>query len=278
MSELKRCAIIGTAQSLQMCPWEDATLEIWGLNDTYVLGVPRIDRWFDLHLFHQMVFRQPSEQTVHPDQAPVGSYLRPAGHLEWLRSRPCPVFLTEARPGWPTSQTFPKDAILQAFASAWPYRLTRTKQIMPGTDYETSTPAWMLMQAIVEGYQEVHVYGIHLATEWEYVQQRPNFEWLLGYAAGKGIKIVLPTMTPVCQAAFRYAFEPKSDLRQQAAQRQVDQVKQTGAVLQKRRARLPWYAYGQRRDLEVRLRQFDVDLLDLRQQIMRAQTKTEASQ
>lgn len=274
---LKRCAILGTAQSWKQCPFNDATLEVWGLNDGYLLGQPRADRWFDLHPPHQMLFRSQTNKVVDPATIPTGVYLRPDGHLQWLRSRTFPVYLADAHADMPTAKVFPKTELLAAFAQYWPLRLTRHGTVEPGPDYEVSTPSWMLMQAIVEGYQEIHVYGIHLATEWEYVQQRPNFEFLLGIAAGKGIKIVLPDSAPICKASYRYAFEPKADLPIQDAQKQIVAIKADGMKVHQAIAKLPWYARQRRADLKARLNQLDVDLADAKQILGRAQVALHAA-
>ena len=270
---LKRCAILGTAQSLHLAPWGDSSLEMWSLNDGYLLGIPRIDRHYELHPFHQMNFRPRGDRTVRPDQIPVGAYVRPADHLDWLRTRPFPVYLAEARPDIPTGRAFPKDQILDTFAAYWPWRLTRRGAVVPGSDYEASTPAWMLMHAIVEGYREIHIYGIHLATEWEYVQQRPNFEWLLGVAAGMGVRIVLPEMAPICKGTFRYAFELKGDLPLQVVQFEIQQIKQQGAVCHQARAGLKWYEAGRRQDLTARIQALDVELMDAKQRYARLQAQ-----
>ena len=270
---MKRCAIIGTAQSWQLTPWADKTLEIWTLNDGYVLGYPRIDRHYDVHPMHQMNFRPQGQKTVNPDDVPFGSYLRPAGHLEWLRTRPFPVYLMAPQDParWPNARVFPMGQILAAFKGAWPYRLQRSGQIVDGKDYEVSTPALMLMHAIVEGYDEVHIYGIHLATEWEYVQQRPNMEFLIGYAAGKGIKVVLPETTPICKSHFRYAYELKADIPLQELQHKIARVKHAGAIVQQELAALPKWNVARRKDLDARRLHLDVELADLRQQLGRAQ-------
>lgn len=267
---LKRCAIVGTAPSWRACPWDDLTLEAWCLNDAYLIGIPRANRWYDLHPFHQMAFRPKGQKVVSQSEVPIGAYLRPEGHLEWLKSRPMPVFLAEKRADFPTSLTFPKAELLQWFQPFWPWRLNRKGLIEAGPDYEVSTPSWMLMQAMAEGYQEIHIYGIHLATQWEYIQQRPNFEFLIGLAAGRGIKIVLPESAPICKASYRYAFEPKADLPQQQAQFEIDVIKAEGRVLHKQHANLPWYARGRKKDVIHRLNALDVQLADAKQVLSRA--------
>lgn len=273
---LKRCAILGTAMSWTQCPWGDKTLEVWGLNDGYLLGVPRADRWFDLHPFHQMNFRPASQRKVRAEDVLVGQYLRPEGHLDWLKSRQHPVFLAQARPDFTTSRTFPKDDLLKAFAPHWPWRLTRQGTVTPGPDYEVSTPSWMLMLAIAEGYREIHIYGIHLATEWEYVQQRPNFEYLIGLAAGLGIRVVLPDATPICRARYQYAFAPKADLPLQVAQQDISRIKSDGAEDRKRLEALPFYARSRRLELRAHLNHLDVELLNARSVLQREQMLSNA--
>ena len=270
---LKRCAIIGTAPSWQQCPWQDASLEIWTLNDGYLLGVPRSDRHYEMHPFHQMIFR-PNGRSIRPEEMPPGSYMRPTEHLEWLRTRKQPVYLAHARPDFPSSRTFPKDAVLERFAAFWPWRLTRSGSLEPGKDYEISTPVWMLMHAIAEGYQEIHIYGIHLATEWEYMQQRPNFEFVMGIAAGLGIKVVLPESSPLCKAGFQYAYELKADVPVQVVQGEIQAIKAEGLRLQQERAKLGWTARGRKKDLESRLRALDVELIDAKQRMGRLQMQS----
>ena len=271
---LKRVAILGTAPSWQQCPWQDKTLEIWGLNDGYLLGVPRADAWFDLHPTHQMLFRPRDQRTVPQTGIPIGVYLRPEGHLEWLKSRPIPVYLPEARPGYPTGRVFPRDEVFAFWRQFWPWRVKRNGTIEPGPDYEVSTPSLMLMLAVMEGYQEIYVFGISLATTWEYVEQRPNFEFLLGVAIARGVKIVLPESAPICQAKYKYAFEPKADIPLQQAQHDIATIKAEGLKLRQEAAGLPWYAQGRKQTIDARLRHLDVVLADAKQTMGRLHALT----
>jgi hypothetical protein len=269
---LKRAAIIGTAPSWKQCPWHDQTLEIWTLNDGYVLGVPRISRHYDIHPTYQMQFRPNSQRVIGSSQAhevQIGTYLRPADHLAWLKSRPFPVFLNQTTPEYTHGITFPLQAVLDFYQPHWPWRLTRAGNVVPGGDYEVSTPSWMLMHAILEGYGEIHVYGIHLATEWEYLQQRPNFEWLLGFAAGRGIKIVLPESAPICRAHYRYGFEPKADIPAQQQQRRIQVVKAEGLTLRQELGTLKPWRLARKGEIETRLETLHVELLDAKQELAR---------
>lgn len=268
---LQRCAILGTASSWTQCPWGDTDLLVLGLNDAYVLGYPRADVWFDLHAFHAMTFHT-AGKPVDPRATQVGAYLRPAGHLEWLKSRATPVYLQQGRPDWPSSRTFPREAVLAYWAKFWPWRVDRQGIVTPGKDYEVSTPAWMYMWAVMEGFTEIHIYGVHLATEWEYIQQRPNLEFLIGVAAGLGVKTVLPTAVPICQSPFRYAYEPKADLAAQAIQREMDLCAHDQQLLDRAAKAVPWYRPRQKQDFVTQARRLKVERMDLGMQLQHVRT------
>ena len=217
----KRIAIVGTAPSWNLTPWHDPTLAIYSLNDAYrIKGFQRADFWADIHPLDKYHFipSVPDGQpppAIFAHQIPSDHYVRPAGHLDWLATQTMPVYLhpdhatqLPASATWPQARPFPKAAIEAHFGR-----------------YFTSTPGWMLAQAVLEGAREIHIYGIHLSTEQEYFDQRPNFEFLIGCVLGRGKRrlsvkdglrryetndgvIVLPEASPVLSATFQYAFEP----------------------------------------------------------------------
>lgn len=258
----KACAIVGTAQTWVHTPWQDTSIDILTLNDGYALGwrkgwpqLPRHSVHFDLHPFAQMHFRPKTQTKVSAFDVPVGAYLRPEGHLAWLKTRDFPVYVHEKPLGWPDHvQTFPRAEI----------------EAKHGT-YFCSTPAWMLVWAIEQGYTEIHVYGIHLATEWEYISQRPNFEWWLRYAVDRGCKVVLPNACPLLKSQHVYAYEPKPDLPIQIAQLRVAQIKAEGARLQTRLHTAKFYEPGYKADLTARLHVLNLELADAKHAQSRVQ-------
>jgi len=259
----KAAAIIGTAQTWKLAPWNDPSVEIFGLNDGYVLGhkmtgrwaLPRMNGWYDLHPFSHMSFRPIDQKVVSAFDAPVGAYLRPAGHLEWLRAQQIPIWVNQKPLGWPDHiKEFPRKELEAKYGT-----------------YFTSTPSWMLVHLLEQGYNELHVYGIHLATNWEYQAQRPGFEFWLSHAINRGVKIVLPEKCPLLKSKHVYAYEPKPDLPLQAAQLETAKVKARGAQLQKQLAALKWYERGRRKDLESRLAVINLELQDARIAESRAQ-------
>jgi hypothetical protein len=270
--QIKRGAIIGTAPTWKNTPWDDQSLDCLSLNDAYVMpGFKRANAWFDLHPIPEMVFRPKGERQVRPENAPVGGYLRPEGHLEWLKTRNFPVYLHDCKeagchdlppekrshtpydfPKWPTAKPFPFKALEQRFGS-----------------YFSSTPAWMLAWMLAEGYRDISIFGIHLATEWEYINQRPNMEFLIGMALAQGISFVIPDKSSLLKGKHKYAIEPKPDLGLERVQRRMALIKDEGARLQKRLAGLSWYARGEKADIVARLKVLDLELADARQEYAR---------
>jgi len=243
----ERVAIVGTAASWQNTPWTDTGLSIISLNDAYKLpGFVRANAWFDMHPLDRFYHPTPGQQ-VFAHQVPSGYYVRPADHLAWLGTQVVPTYLhpqyREQHPAaatWAHARPFPRAEIEDYFGYA------------AGTDekyYSTSSPAWMLALALLQGAREVHVYGIHLSTQREYIEQRPNFESLLGRVLGRGKQrvrvvdgmrhyetadghVVLPDATPIFRADFQYAFEPCPRTAEDPLQWDIHkaQVKQQRAV------------------------------------------------
>lgn len=228
MSEEKkerRIAIIGTAPTWKSTPWNDPTLEIWALNDMSVLNLPRADRWYDLHPFDKMYFRPANNASVYAGDVPAGFFVRPHDHLAWLKKQTIPVYVQDAAAlGSPSARTFPKAEIEARFGKHF-----------------ASSPAWMIGHALLEGVTELHIYGIHLATEWEYIRQKPNMTFLLGLAAALGVKIVLPRGCPLLAESHQYAFEEDPDVPKVALKRKQQRIQEEIAFLVKKEKKRKWF-------------------------------------
>jgi hypothetical protein len=213
---MQRATIVGTAQSWTMAPWNDPGMYIVSLNDAYRMkGFVRADAWYDLHPLDK--FYAPVEGALlYAHQVPAGCYARPADHKAWLASQQIPVWLhpdhatqDPASAAWPTARAFPWADVKDTF-----------------TDYFTSSPAEIMAHLMLQGATEIHIYGIHLATESEYIHQRPQMEMIAGRFLGRGkctkttknglryyespdALLVFPEASPVLQADWVYAIEPK---------------------------------------------------------------------
>ena len=70
-------------------------------------------------------------------------------------------------------------------------------------DYYNSSIAYMLGLAIYEKYDRIGLWGVDMkeSGDWghanEYRDERPNCEYLLGFAKGRGIEIYLPPDCPL---------------------------------------------------------------------------------
>lgn len=264
----KRVCIVGTAQSWRSTPWSDPTIEIWSLNDAYALGFPRADRWFEIHPIDKMVFRPQSQKAIDLRTIPPGHYLRPAGHLEWLKAQAAtiPVYLQDTPPdGWPVNaQRFPVEHVFKAF----------------GDSYWACGPSYMLALAILEGYTEIWITGIHLATQHEYREQRPQWEHLLGRLLGPTVtestkdgfryydghvRIVLPEACPILQHGWKYAYEPKP---LPPANPYADELRATREEKQALVAALIAWPVGKDKSRQLeRLRRLEIIEIDIQQQM-----------
>lgn len=245
----KRAAIVGTADSWKMVPWDDPALVIASLNDAYRLdGFQRADLWFDLHPLDHFHFHE-GKSPVFMHTLPPGTYLRPAHHLEWLGKQQIPIYLhpdyREQHPPaaeWTHAHPFPK-----AELEAWFGR------------YFMSSPGWMMAWMIRQGCRDIAVYGIHLATEFEYVQQRPHFEAMIGAVLGTGKRtivvkdgmrhyttkdghIALPEASPVFQGDFQYAFEVRPDAKLEPAKWALHKLKVKHQRKVSALCKRPWYS------------------------------------
>lgn len=66
-------------------------------------------------------------------------------------------------------------------------------------DYWNSSIGYMLALAIHEKADEIGIYGVDMAGDDEYAYQRPNCEYLIGLARGRGIKVHIPEISPLCK-------------------------------------------------------------------------------
>jgi hypothetical protein len=105
-------------------------------------------------------------------------------YYTWLKNLKIPVYMRERHDEFPTSVAYPFDDVfkltehaLQGMPDLKPIRLF------------TSTPAYAIALAILQGYLEIDLYGIELADKTEHEQQRDSYAFWVGFAAGRGISM-----------------------------------------------------------------------------------------
>jgi hypothetical protein len=178
--EKKKVAILGFAPHWELAPFNDKSFEIWGLNDLYN-SIPRWDRWFEIHDW----------EVYELDKI----YARQDGssHVEGLKKLNCPVYMVKHYEDIPNSIPYPIEKAIKFF----------------NTRYFTNTISMMIALAIMEGFQEIHIYGVDMAVGSEYGEQRPSCEYFIGEAKGRGITVYIPPEADLLQTAFIYGFEDR---------------------------------------------------------------------
>lgn len=179
-----KVAILGFADSWKLAPFDDPSMDVWGLNELHKY-VPRWNRWWEVH-----------------DDDTLGVTKRDASdaeqkrHLEWLSKDYGPDRPIYMRPEFVVSGRFPN-------AAAYP--LEQMCEIFGR--YFTSTIGYMTALAIYEGYSWIGLYGIDLASDIEYQSQRANTEYLVGIAQGLGREVVIPPTSALLKAGHLYGYE-----------------------------------------------------------------------
>lgn len=174
---LRRVAIVGGASSRRLAPYDDPTWEIWAFSSLKV-RTPRITRWFEMHAHGDL------RSQLRRETRRRYSY---ASYKRFLQGLNCPVYMQDVDESIAGSVRYPLKAALDAFGRCF-----------------TSTASYLLALAILEGVDEIGVWGIHLTHRTVYARQRPGVEYLLGVARQRGIRITLPR-----RSTLRIPTEPK---------------------------------------------------------------------
>ena len=179
----KKVAILGFAESYKLAPFDDTSIEIWGLNELWKY-LPRWNRWWEVHDAETL--------GVTKRDLSEGEQKR---HLEWLSKNHGdgkPIYM---QPEFCDGR----------FPNAAPMQLER--MVNAFGRYFTSSIGYMIAQAILDDYGWIGLYGIDLASDIEYQQQRANAEYLIGIAKGQGRTVVTADTSAILKAGHLYGFE-----------------------------------------------------------------------
>ena len=186
----KKIAIVGYTPSRVQAPYDDPEWEIWGLNTLYEFDdVPRYDRWFEIHSYGWSPSRDKKIKKVR----------------EAFKSGNTPLYMQEVDPDIPNSRRYPVEKAREMFG-----------------DYFTNSVSYMIALAIMEGAEEIGIYGIDMATDSEFGYQKPSCEYFIGIARGRGIKVHIPHESDLLKTRFQYGYETPRDL---SYQRKIEQAR-----------------------------------------------------
>lgn len=252
----QRAVLTGFCESSRNAtPYDDKDVTIFGLNRGYTF-MSRIDYFFEMH--GPAIYRW--------------KIRRPEGHLEWMQRFKGPIFQHLADPEIPNSIAYPLQAISD-FVGQNIWRLIQVGQplVSAGKNpYLTSSIAYQIALAMYEGFEQIELYGIDLNTGGEYAWQKSGVEYLLGMAAGRGHKIILPGNCPLLGDGKLYGrgflkpegeqiTKPQLEVRlkelQAKYQKTQDEFHQiTGALMEARHmaTELPGGVFAEKQDQRIR--------------------------
>ena len=148
--------------------------EIWGL--PWDEGRwPFFDRYFEIHPLD--LLRKPEAQ-------------RRDGYEDRLKSLPI-LYMQEAYEDIPNAIRYPVEKVVDNL----------------GFDYFNSSIAYLMGMALLEGADKIGIWGVDMADLEpvpgdpsyisEFAYQRPNMEYLIGLARGRGVDVYIPERSPL---------------------------------------------------------------------------------
>jgi hypothetical protein len=204
--------------SRHLAPWDDPSVEIWGLNESYARRhkakgetyMRRWDRWFQMHPYWDFTR---AANFNHPN------------HPHWILNRKGPCFECQGRgkiqrPGQPDLQcpecdgsgTYDPDRDRRtSFDYPFPIYCLEAYSEVPGSvayplaDIIASYPKnekevrWftnsfglMVALAIRLGAKRIEAYGFEMSSKTEFGEQKPNAAFWSAIAIGRGVDLYLP--------------------------------------------------------------------------------------
>lgn len=164
---MRKICILGKCSSTRHeAPLNDKSWEIWTLAWD---PTPNTHRVFELHQNWREFHGKDSED---------------AGiHYRTILGYRVPVFMLEQEADVPMCRRYPMEDVTALVGKT-----------SAGHPYLESSIAYMMALAIIECVpgDRIGLWGIDMAADTEYHYQRPNMEYLIGLARGKGLKVFIP--------------------------------------------------------------------------------------
>lgn len=169
----KTVAIVGMSESsCSLAPFKE-DVELWGMNEMHAFTwMTRADRWFQIHSCGS-VQREVQKRDI-------------TGHYDWLKANEwyIPIYTQYMDKDIPNCVVYPLEDVSKFF-----------KNFRRGKDeikYFTSTFAYYMGVALLEGFERIEIYGFEMSGAIEYVKQKACAEFWIGLAMGMDIEIYTP--------------------------------------------------------------------------------------
>jgi len=193
---LRKVAILGTAPGWEDAPFNDPAWEIWGISRLYH-HIPRWDVWFELHPLEEVC-----ETWAEGDKVQEANQRQV--YQEWLKSQEKPIYVNEERPDLvPAGIRFPREEIQR-----WAGKFNPNAEI---EEYFSNSISWLLAFALMQDdVDEVGVYGVDMALQEEYMEQRPSCEYFIGLGRGMGKPVHITERSDLLKTFEPYGFGSNS--------------------------------------------------------------------
>ena len=165
---MKVAIVCGSPSSEFLAPFDDESWEVWVLGNRFDrFSSKRVTRIFEIH----------DDLTQHASEYP-----------QWLVDKGLPLIVGEKFP------------IKEGNVVEFPF--DACKELI-GQDYLSSSSAYMMGYAILQGATHIGIYGVDMATDdHEYFWQRPCMEGWIQFAKGRGIEVIIPNVSSIGKCSY----------------------------------------------------------------------------
>lgn len=192
---MAKIAIIGTAPSRTLAPFDDPEWEIWACSPGNAHGtLSRITVFFEIHSTAVML-NHPSSKAW----API--------YFNWLRAQPFPVVMQEPTEGFPNLQVYPLQKMVERFGHNW----------------FSSSVAYMMALAIAKAEgrkakgivekEEIAIFGVDMAAQEEaYSNQKLGCLRFIEIAKECGITVSIPLESSLGRVMPLYGYDESTPM------------------------------------------------------------------
>lgn len=185
-----KVALVGTAPSSRMlAPYNDPTWQIWACSPGNMGVIPRVDAWFEIH-----------GNLLWPENRHYGE-----PYVNWLRQQTFPIYM--------------QDQSLVPNATPFPYKEAVAEF---GPYFFTSSFAWMMALAMMQGAKEIALFGIDMASRDEYILQRPGAYYFFMEGKRRGVNMLAPFESDIMQPPGLYGFSETTQFGRKILARKVE--------------------------------------------------------
>jgi hypothetical protein len=191
-----KIAIVGTAPSSRtLAPFSDPDWQIWGTGPASKDVLRRIDTWFEMHPLDFFEKERMFE------------------YLAWIATLPR-LFLIKESAEHPNGTVYPLEQMKAEF----------------GTLFFSSSVAYMMALAIMEKPEAIGIYGIDMATDDEYAQQKSGCHYFINEARKRGIEVIIPPESDLIETGGLYGYRQDSPMYRKLEVRRAELSKRIASA------------------------------------------------